>query len=450
MASHDWQQLAPRPPGRPIRGGEDVPGGASVAPREDSSGGAGDASVQGCSALERMGNREDGMGGLRSGGWAVLLTLVLLAPTAAHAETDVKVRGLLDLGLVSSTDSRRFNQLTFGDSNFDPYRLRLFLDAQLSPALEVHVQSLFAEALGVMRADGAYALWTPWPNRDLSFEAGKIPWPIGTYAPRTYSDRNWLMGTPLMYQYHTALVWNIAQLNADDVVAQAGQGQLRPDAGKYYLPVIDERWWDTGAVALGSSRPFEFSFGVVQGSPSWPAPGNDNTPGQTVLGRLGLVPAAGIRLGVSGADGTWMPAWYSVLLPAGGSVRDYRETTLMADAEFAEGPFELRGEAVHRRWETSTAGDLDVDAGYVEARWSLSNGVWLAVRGEAMQFSDVTTAALVTRPWDDDVQRCEGVIGYRLTRDVRLKFGGQRTVRQPFGSSRITNDFLTAGLSLRF
>jgi len=253
-----------------------------------------------------------------------------------------------------------------------------------------------------------------------------------------------------MYQYRTALVWNVAQMSTDDVVAQAGRGQLAPDASKVYLPIIDERWWDTGAVALGSLRPLEFSLGVVQGSPSWPSPGYDETPGQTVLGRVGLVPVPGIRLGISGADGTWMPGWFSFLLPAGASLRDYRETTVMADLEVARGPFELRGECVHRRWETITAGDLEVDGGYGEARWSLANGAWLAVRGEALRFSDVTTSSLVTRPWDDDVARWEGVIGYRLTRDVRLKLGAQRTIREPFGAGRVTNDFLTAGLSLRF
>ncbi|HUK63966.1 MAG TPA: hypothetical protein VLV15_11550, partial [Dongiaceae bacterium] len=180
---------------------------------------------------------------------AAVLALSLLAPAAARAAADVKLRGLLDLGLVSDNDSQELNRLTFGDSNFDPYRLRLFLDAQLSPALEVHVQSLFTEGTELMRADGAYALWTPWPNRDLSLEAGKIPWPIGTYAPRTYSDKNWLIGTPLMYQYRTGLVWNVPQLNVDQVVAQAGHGQVAPESGKTYLPVIDERWWDVGAVA---------------------------------------------------------------------------------------------------------------------------------------------------------------------------------------------------------
>jgi hypothetical protein len=380
----------------------------------------------------------------------VLLTLALLAPAAAHAAAQVKFRGLLDLGLVSTTDSRLFNRLTFGDSNFDPYRLRLFLDAQLSPGLEVHVQSLFTEGLGQMRADGAYALWTPWRDRDLSLEAGKIPWPIGTYAPRTYSDQNWLIGTPLMYQYRTGLVWNVPQVNVDQVVAQAGHGQIAPDANKNYLPVVDERWWDAGVVALGSLRPLEFSLGVVQGSPSWPSPGNDETPGQTVLGRVGLVPVPGLRLGVSGADGTWMPAWYSFLLPSGASLRDYRETTVMADVELARGPFELRGEGVHRRWETIGAGDLDVRSGYGEARWAVAGSAWIAVRGEAQHYSKVTTSALVTRPWDDNVERWEGVIGYRVTRDVRVKLGAQRTIRHPFGVASLSDDFLTAAMSLRF
>ncbi len=390
----------------------------------------------------------------RRGKWRALAVAlqasVLLAPAPARAAADVKFRGLLDMALVSTTESRLLNQLTFGDSNFDPYRLRLFLDAQLSPGLEVHVQSLFTEGLGQMRADGAYALWTPWRNRDLSVEAGKIPWPIGVYAPRTYSDQNWLIGTPLMYQWHTGLVWNVPQLNVDAVVAQAGHGQLAPDAGKMYLPVVDDRWWDAGAVALGSFRPLEFSLGVVQGSPSWPSPGSDQTPGQTVLGRVGLVPVPGIRLGVSGADGTWMPEWYSVLLPAGESLRDYRETSVMADLELARGPFELRGEGIHRRWETIGAGNLEVNSGYGEARWSLADGAWLAVRGDAMHFSDVTTSSLVTRPWDDNLERWEGVIGYRVTRDVRLKLGAQRTIRHPYAAASVTDDFLTAALSIRF
>ena len=128
------------------------------------------------------------------GAWVALA--VLAAPVAAAPE--VKVRGLLDLGLVSSVKGDSLNRLTFGDSNFDPYRLRLFLDARLSPNLELHAQTILHEGMSVIRADGAYALWTPWLDRDLSLEAGKIPWPIGTYAPRTYSDVSSFIGTPAM------------------------------------------------------------------------------------------------------------------------------------------------------------------------------------------------------------------------------------------------------------
>ncbi len=373
---------------------------------------------------------------------------LLQVPGSAHAEADVRLRGLLDLGLVSSLDGRELNRLTFGDSNFDPYRLRLFLDARLSPTLEVHVQSILHEGAGALRADGAYALWTPWTGRDLSLEAGKIPWPIGTYAPRTYSDRNWLMGTPLLYQYRTALPWNDVLFNTDELVQNAGIAQLDPDVP--WLPIVDERWWDTGAALLGSLPPLEWSAGVVQGSPSWPSPGPDNTPGQTVLGRVGVAPAPGIRVGISGAEGTWMPAFFEWALPSGRRVRDYRETTLMADLELARGPFEVRGEAFRRRWETMFTGDLGARGGYAEARWSMSTGAWLALRGEALRFSDVATSTVAERPWDDPVDRWEGVLGYRLTREVRAKCGMQRTVRHPHAAGRVRTDLLFAGLGIQF
>ena len=105
---------------------------------------------------------------------------------------------------------------------------------------------------------------------------------------------------------------------------------------------------------------------------------------------------------------------------------------------------------VRRRWETLATGDLDVDGGYLEARVPFANGAWVALRGDALRFSDVTTGASVRRPWDDDVQRLEGVIGYRVTRDVRLKLGAQRTQRQPFGAARVRTDLLMAGLGFRF
>jgi len=381
------------------------------------------------------------------GAWGIGLAALLVAGHAVAAP-EATWRGLLELGLVSSEEARALNRLSLGDSDFDPYRVRLFVDARVAPTLEVHLQTVLHEGLSAIRADGAYALYTPWQGRDLSLEAGKIPWPIGAYGPRAYSDRNALIGTPLLYHYRTALPWAAVVPDADALVAEAGRGPFVTD--EPYLPLVDERWWDTGAAVLGAFAPLEFSLGTVMGSPSWPSPGPDNTPGHTVLGRLGLVPAPGVRLGVSGAHGTWMPGFLAFAMPPGRDARDYPERTLMADAEFARGPLELRAEGIRRRWATVHTGELAVDAGYVEARWALTGGAWLAARAEAMRFSDVVTSASGTRPWDDDVDRLEAAVGYRFTREVRGRLGAQRTRRHPPGAAPVDHDLLAASLTLAF
>src|SRR5262245_11872367 len=110
-----------------------------------------------------------------------LVLATLLAPATAPA-ADVRVHGLLDLLLSSGDIARQSNLLTQGDSNFDPYRLHVFVEARVSPALDVYLESIVHEGLSSLRADGAYAVWTPWANHDAHLEAGKVPWPIGTWA----------------------------------------------------------------------------------------------------------------------------------------------------------------------------------------------------------------------------------------------------------------------------
>ena len=380
----------------------------------------------------------------------LLLLLPVVCPATSARAEDLRVHGLLDLTLSSSDQAGAINRLTMGDSNLDPYRARLFVDGRVTPELEVHVQLVFHEGQEALRADGAYALWTPWAGRDLSLEGGKIPSLVGVFAPRTYSDLNWVFGTPLLYHYHTALPWNEVMAGVDELVSHAGLGQVDPDPAYAYMPMVDERWWDTGVAVLGSWRPWEFTLGVTQGSPAWPAPGLDDTPGLSVAGRIGWVPTAGVRVGVSGAKGTWMPAWFEFQMPPGRSLEDYRERTLIADAEFARGPFELRGEWGNKSWDTFHTGRLRSWSGYGEARCSVGGGAWLAFRADALRFSDVTTSAAATRPWDDPVDRYEAALGYRLTRETRLKLGGQRTVWHRFAADREHEDALLASLGIRF
>jgi hypothetical protein len=380
----------------------------------------------------------------------IALFISLLAPAAANG-TELRAHGLLDLVLSSGDEARYTNLHTQGDSNFDPYRVHLFVDAKVSPTLDVYLETILHEGYMPIVADGAYAQWTPWADRDAHLEAGKVPWPIGTWAARTYSDRNPLVGMPLMYQYHTSLAWNALAADADELVASAGAGQAGLDYadGVTGMPVVDDRWWDVGAVVLGSQRPFEYAFGVLQGSPGWPVTTVDDTPGQTLLGRIGLLPSPGVRVGASAAWGTWMPDWFSFRLPPGKSPRDYHEGLAMGDLELSRGPWELRSEAFLKQWETSTAGTLHLHGGYAEGRLGVGDGGWLAARYDVLRFADVTTSAGVRRPWDDAVDRLEACAGYRVSRDLRLKAAFQRDILHPFGAKDVTRDLYALSASIR-
>lgn len=383
---------------------------------------------------------------------AVLTALVTLAPAAVHAETRLKGGALLDLGWVSSETGRRYNQHSQGDSQFDPYRMRLFLDAVVSPGLTVFTQAIVHEGAMPVVLDGAYVRWTPWTERDLHVQAGKIPWPVGTFGPRTYSDRNPLIGSPLMYQYHTGLAWDAVPASAEQLIAAAGTGQTGLDYGgghSYGMVVVDDRWWDFGLAAIGSWQGLEFSLGATQSTPGWPEPNADDTPGHGWLGRIGYMPVPALRAGVSGAYGPWMPQWSEWALPPWGSLRDYAEAMVMGDAALTLGRAEVVAEGYVKSWETIRTGKLRVRGGYVETSAMMPAGWWLAARAEVMRFSDVTPAGGPARPWDDDLDRLELGGGVRVGPGTRLKLAWQRNRFRPFGASERDEDLFAASLSLR-
>ena len=325
------------------------------------------------------------------------------------------------------------NTLTHGDNSWDAYRLRIFAESQIDDHLQVQGQFVYDDASGVY-VDGAYVIFTPWATRDLRIMGGKQPWMIGTYAPRTYSNKNPLIGTPLLYQYHTSLQWHDIPPDADALLAASGTGQ----SGVIYrgfpqgsgMPIVDENYWDVGILLAGSQRPLEYSAGVTAGAREL---------GQHVeRGQLGQD-----RAGTGGLHADSRAATRSV-----GSVRPLParrpESTLARGAHGerlprdrgdgrprgAGGPRrELRAEGAHNRWQTPTVGDLDVDAGYVELKYGLASGFYVAGRWDTEQFGKIRDSGGAEHPWDWNVSRLETGIGYRVTRDVTAKLVHQRTER---------------------
>jgi hypothetical protein len=362
--------------------------------------------------------------------WPVLVAVGLLFPQASRA-SDVHVHGLLDLVAAERSDAHELNTLTRGDSPFDPYGLRVMVDSNVSERLQIYGQVVLRDGAGTPYVDGAYVLFTPFADHDTHLLAGKVPWPIGTYGPRTYSNRNPLIGTPLMYQYHTTLLWYEVAPNADVLLAAAGTGQYGVDYFGYPesrgMTVVDDSYWDVGVTVTGSEGPFESSLGITAGTPGWGSTTKDDNSGKTIMGRVGLAPTPGLRVGVSAASGPYLVEDLASQLPPGRDVDSYYQRLGMVDFEFMAGHAELRGEGAWNMWQTPMVGDLHVTTGYVELKYALPFGTFAAGRLDGMRFSDIADSTGARHSWDTNVTRWEIGAGFHVDHNVLTKLVYQST-----------------------
>jgi hypothetical protein len=356
------------------------------------------------------------------------MTIAAVLPFVAWPGTalavDARVHGLLDVVLAGKTEAIEYNTLWMGDTRFDTYGARIFVDGAVTDRIQVFTQLLVEEAIGV-RAMGAYAMFDPWKARDIHVIAGLTPYLVGTMDARAYSDKNPLIGLPLLYQHHTSLHWDQVPATTDELLSQAGLEYRGSSFGGGYpypgLAVVYLNWWDFGVGLIGSARPFEFALGIENGVPSWPDPTRDSNEGKGLQGRIGIAPSPALRFGVSGAYGPYLADNLATPLAPGQTAEDYNQVLGMVDAEWSAGHFELRGEGYHNTWQTPTVGDLNVAGFYAESKWTLPAGFYVAGRYEIMRFSDVKDSSGESKPWDTDWDRGEVGVGYRLARGVLLK-----------------------------
>lgn len=342
-----------------------------------------------------------------------------------------ELHGILDLIGSDRGPGLDYNGLSDGTNTFDPYRMRLFLSGPVSSRLDVFAQVGLSDHYGA-RLYGSHAQWTPRAETDLHLELGKLPWAVGTWGPRTYSNRNPLIGTPLLYSYPTALPANRIVTNADQLIktpdpVSFGAAYDSTGARERGMHIVDDANWDFGATLRGSARPLEYAIGFVNGTPGAPRPGGDDNAAKSVVGRAGLMPLPGVRFGVSGAWGAYLPSALDPALPAGHNASDYHQRLAMADLELLAGHFEVRAEGAVNVWETPAFGDLRLHGGYAEGRWTFAPGFYAAARYDALRFSEVLDSAGTSVRWDRNLDRIESGIGWIFDRHARLKGVYQRT-----------------------
>jgi hypothetical protein len=369
---------------------------------------------------------------------ATVVLVLALGPSATSRAADVlhwKNGGLFLGGEVSGSaavgDEGWFNETEYNRSLLHLFRLGVTAELRAGERAAV-LSEVRSENLDTVDVYALYLRLRPWPRRSFDVQAGRIPPVFGAFARRRYAADNPLIGYPLGYQYLTTLRSDAIPASADDLLGVRGQGwYVRYPVGSSYAgpgtPLVSALRWDTGIEArVGSVATgfVEAAAAVTQGTLSDPRTRDDNG-GKQVSARVAVRPAFGLVVGLSGASGARLSREVTDLAKVDPR-RSYRLQALGVDVEWARGYWILRGEGIYSRSDVPAIdapvakSPLRALAGYVEARYKLAPGLYVAARADHLGFSRVEGSRAIL-PWDAPVTRVEGGFGYSPRRNLWLK-----------------------------
>ncbi len=351
----------------------------------------------------------------------VAALLLVAAPALAQYE----VSGQLDIVKRNQSAGDWSNKTFRQYSNFDFVRARIFFDAQASEAATVFTQVLINNSS--LNVYAAYLRLSRIGGKNLNLHAGLIPNPVGLWGQRTYSDKNPLIGVPLMYAYHAALSPGPDQTDLDDLFSSRGRGHAI-----HGLPIIYDACWNTGIDLFGSAGPFDWSIAALSGAVSAPAIQPEKKTPQ-LTSKLSFVPSPALLVSGFGFAGPYQASFsidseiaYGGASAGQESAEDYMNLGAGIGINFASGYLELLTEIVWSRWEHPVYHDLDAASAYLDARLKFAPQWYVAGRIETMRFSRINFGDLRgSQHWDYPVDRIEFGIGHRIDSSVLLKLVSQ-------------------------
>jgi hypothetical protein len=346
-------------------------------------------------------------------------------------------------------DEGYFNYSDYQASTLRLFRIDLAAEARLASFASV-LFDVRSDNLGEPRVYALYLRLRPWADRTVDLQAGRVPPVFGSYPRRRYAYDNPLPSVPLAYQYLTILREDAVPARAEDLVAQRGRGWLvRYPVGSPELapgvPLVSGEKWDAGVELRAGARPWSLAVALTQGTLSYPLFEDDND-GKQVSGRLAWEPSPALVVGLSGATGEFLSREVQGALPEAAR-GTFRQRAVGLDLEWSAGSWIVRAEAVGSRWrlpaieETRIEDPLDALALYVEARYKLRPGLYVAGRVERLGFSEIDSVA-GHQTWDAPVDRVEAGAGWAPQRHVLLKVSWQHDSRD---GGRVRESDLVAG-----
>jgi hypothetical protein len=352
----------------------------------------------------------------------------------------------------------------FNYTDYDHSALRLFrVDLMTSVALSPHftVLSELRDEVGLLgqasdenpntfRAYALYLRIRPWIDRAVDVQVGRVPPTFGAFARRVYANDNPLIGYPLAYQYLTSLRPDSLPWNADELVKMRGRGWLSGfSIGNQTLengvPLMSAFRWDTGIQVHAASSIVDGTVSVTTGTLSNPRVTDDNSAPQ-VAAHVGARPVPGLVLGVSAARGPFVSSTAARGAVGDGHDQEFTQTAWGADVEYSRGYYLLRAETIWSQWKVPALGapvidtPLTAQATYIEGRYKVRPGLYVAGRFDHLDFSNIVGSA-GPQSWEAPVTRVEIGAGYSLQRNLLLKVSCQRNSRD---GGRVTHAILPA------
>ncbi len=340
---------------------------------------------------------------------------LLALSLAADARAEAQLSGLLDVLFKNTGESELTNQSFGGVSTFDTIRLRLFADATIGDKTSVFTQ-LFSSDDDV-EVYAAYIRFEEIAGGPVGAQLGLIPGTVGSFGERTYSDKNPLVGTPLMYVHHSTLHPGHDVLSVDDLV------DMQANRDRFGMPILYDNCWNSGLELYGSAGEFDASLAFLVGSVSspWRQQMKDVPQGTA---RLVWHSGPSFQIGVSGFYGPYLTP-DEAAFPAGQNENDFMNLGIATDIAWITRWVDFRVEAIAAEWEYPGLPDLGVYSGYAEAMWKVRPRWFVAARAEAFEPAEVSNSAGEQVKWDDPVRRLEYGIGYKPRVRTILKLVAQ-------------------------
>jgi hypothetical protein len=321
-------------------------------------------------------------------------------------------------------DGAWFNYTDYEHNALRLFRIGVNADVRLTDRVSV-LTEIRSENGDAIKPYALYLRVRPWRDRPIDIQAGRIPPIFGAFARRQYGAGNPLIGYPLAYQYLTAVRPDALPASTDDVLRMRARGwrpsypigSLETAPG---MPLVTAFRWDTGVQVRVGPESLNASAAVTNGTSSDPRT-RDNNGGKQIAGRLQWRPSAALAIGGSAARGAYVAdAALATATIARGTSRSAQQA-LGIDAEYSRDHWVLRGELIWNRWQVPTLSRaLDATSAFVEGRYKISPGVFVASRIDRLGFGELPSAS-EPRTWDAPVTRLETGAGYYIRRNLIVK-----------------------------